>query len=331
MFIESLYSGHGKPFEGVVSKEESQQVSCRIREQLADVLGVNRIPSKKAAGIFTVKTVKRRGYTVETVNAEICDNLTMLCYVLVPDNPNGDGVVALCGHGYGCRQIIRQSKSGGYRSINFLDNYQKNFAEALAREGHIVICPEFVGFGEARLEKDLKKPFYISSCEAVSDRFLLYGLTTAGIRVFQAMKCVDILKDKYNCSDIGCMGISGGGLVALYSSVLDERIKRICICGYVNSFKDSVMSMWHCPDNYIPGILRIGEMSDFASSLSPRKLMMQFGTKDKLFPVEASRTAAKSIASIFKMNGAEESFIPFEFNGKHEVSLKKALEFFSGR
>ncbi len=329
-FFEEIYGTYKTPFENADGKEETLRVCSEIKEKLKETLAIEKIPYKtETLNLEIIKSEKRKNYTLHTASAEICRGLNMLCYILEPEGKPKSGTVAFCGHGYGCRQIIRQSKSGRYRTINFLDNYQKNFAEALAEQGHLVIVPEPVGFGEARLKKDLFKPFYSSSCDTVSHHSLLYGFSAASLRVYQVQRCVDILEQKYGCEKIGCMGISGGGLVSLYSACVDERIEKVCVCGYINTFKTSVMSMWHCPDNYIPGLLSIGEMYDFASALAPRKLMMQYGTGDKLFPIDGSRLAAQKIASVYSRVGAEENFVPVEFDGKHEVSLPQAIEFFN--
>lgn len=329
-FFSGIYSSHASPFENVSDKDECIDICAEVKEKLGKALAIENIPYKtEELKPEVIKSEKRKNYTVHTVSAEICRGLNMLYYVLEPEVKTDSGIVAFCGHGYGCRQIIRQSKHGKYRRINFLDNYQKNFAEALAVQGHLVIVPEPIGFGEARLKKDLKKPFYGSSCDTVSHHSLLYGFSAASFRIYQVMRCIDILQQEYGCGRIGCMGISGGGLVSLYSACLDERIEKVCVCGYINTFRTSVFSMWHCPDNYIPGLLNIGDMYDFASAVAPRKLMMQFGTRDKLFPIDGSRLAADKISAVYAAVGAKRSFTPVEFDGKHEVSLPQAIEFFN--
>ncbi len=330
-YFELLYSARVSPFKEARDFESCAEISSEIKKRLGEILALDKICGQKdEIAINLIKSEKRENYTLETLSVEICDGLVMLCYALIPDKPTRRGIAALCGHGYGARQIIRQSKSGKYRKINFLDNYQKNFAHELAIRGNIVIAPEFIGFGEARLKKDAVKPFYASSCDTVSHHLLLYGVSTASIRVFQTIRCVDILQSRYSCADIGCMGISGGGLVALYTSLMDERIQGTCVCGYINTFKTSVLSRWHCPDNYIPGLLTAGEMYDFASALAPRRLMMQCGRNDKLFPIGGSELAIEKIREIYHIMGADDRFVPVVFDGKHEVSLSQALTFFEG-
>ena len=85
--------------------------------------------------------------------------------------------------------------------------------------------------------------------------------------------------------------------------------------------------MWHCPDNYIPGILEIGEIYDFAASLAPRKLLIESGTKDKIFPIEASKKAHEEIKKVYSLAGAADKLQIDFFEGKHQVSGKKSFDF----
>ncbi len=323
-----MYDNRISPYEKA-DGEDVLKVGEGIKEKAREIFALHKIPFKSEELSPTVlKTEKRKTYVIKTISVRICKNWNMLCYMLIPEKSNGTGVVAVPGHGYGVRQIIRQSKNGRYRRINFIDNYQKNFAEELALRGNTVIAFEPVAFGKARLKKDSKKPFYISSCETVSMHSLMYGFTTASLRIYQAQKCIDIL-EKEGLKHFGIMGISGGGLVALYTSLLDNRIEKTVISGYVNTFGSSVLSMWHCPDNYIPGILEAGDMYDFASALAPRKLLLECGKKDKLFPIEASQKAVEKISKVYESLGAKENFTVDIHNGKHQVSGRLAFDFFS--
>ena len=334
-FMAGLYKKFtAEPYKDAVTAEEVAAVSESIKAKAKDIFNLSLLGDNKDVCLEkTGKTLNYPDYTLEKYSFEICDNLKSLVYVLTPKNADKPtpGVVALCGHGYGVRQILNISKKGNKKHIRYIDNYQKNFAVELAKKGCTVIAPELFGFGEARLKKDLIKPFYISSCDELSHHLLPYGLTTASLRVYQAIRCVDVLMDNANVDKdrIGCMGISGGGLTALYASVLDERIKRIVISGYVNSFRDSIMSMWHCPDNYIPDIMRAGEIYDFASSLAPRELLIESGTKDRIFPIKASLEAHEKIKSVYAKMNASDKLIIDVFDGKHSVSGAKSFEFLS--
>ncbi|MBQ7957028.1 MAG: hypothetical protein IJ279_03230 [Clostridia bacterium] len=334
-FMAELYEKNYKdPYEFAETKEDVLKINSEIRASAKEIFCLDKIEVNSDFRLEKAgDSVDFGTYTLEKCSVQINSALKMLVYISKPKkitSPAG-GVVALCGHGYGVRQILSINKKGKKKRIRYFDNYQKSFAHELAKRGLVVISPELFGFGEARLGKDLIKPFYISSCDELSHHLLPYGITTASMRILQAIICGEILLKCENVDKdkLSCMGISGGGLTALYASVLDERFKKTVVSGYVNTFRDSILSLWHCPDNYIPNILSVGEIYDFASSLSPRKLLIESGRKDKLFPFEASRKAHEKIKKIYALAGAEENLIIDVFDGKHSVSGKLAFDFLS--
>ncbi len=335
-FMKGIYPQMlAKPYENISNAQNALEIGKEIKERTKAMLGIGKIPDRITDFKISAegKPLDYPEYTLQKCSAEICKNLNMLFYVLTPKNLSRpvSGVVALCGHGYGVRQILNISKKGNKKHLNYFDNYQKNFAVELAKRGCVVVAPELFGFGEARLQKDLTKPFYISSCDELSHHLLPHGLTVASMRVYQAIACAEILLKQSNVDKekLGIMGISGGGLTALYASVIDERFKKIVISGYVNTFRDSILSRWHCPDNYIPAIMEIGEIYDFASSLAPRELLIESGIKDKLFPIEASKTAHEQIKKVYSLMNASDKLHIDVFNGKHSVSGRKSFEFLS--
>ena len=333
LFMRSLYGEtYSDPFGKVNTKQEALKACEDMRLRAKSLFNLDAIPLRvtelkpEAVG----KPREYKDYTLQKYSVEICKNLTMAYFLLTPKTPkeSASGVVALCGHGYGVRHILNISKSGKKKLVPYVDNYQKNFAVELVKRGCTVIAPELFGFGEARLSHDLWKPFYISSCDELSHHLLPYGLTTASLRVYQALTCAKILRtmESVDKSKISLMGISGGGLTALYASVLDDSIYKTVICGYVNTFKDSILSMWHCPDNYIPHILEAGEIYDFASALAPKELFIESGEKDKLFPIKASQKAHDSIKRVYSLMNAEDKLHIDVFPGKHAVCGRKSFD-----
>ncbi len=336
LFMKGLYDKiYKSPYENAKNGEDVLKISEEIRTKAKEIFAIDKIPCKKSDFelIPVEKALDYPEYTLHKYTVEICENLNSLIYILTPKNlkKSSPGVVALCGHGYGVRQILKISKSGKKKHFNYFDNYQKNFAVELAKKGCVVIAPELFGFGEARLNKDLIKPFYISSCDELSHHLLPYGLTTATMRIYQAIVCGEILLKNQNVNPdkLSCMGISGGGLTALYASLIDERFKKTVVSCYVNTFRESIFSRWHCPDNYIPQIIEAGEIYDFASSIVPRELLIESGKRDKLFPIDASIKAHENIKRVYNLSGVSDKLHIDIFDGKHAVSGKKSFDFLS--
>ena len=332
-FMSGLYGKlKAEPYKNISCREDALKVGKEIKNKTKELFSINKICSltEKAELTEAGKVLDYPDYTLKKYNLKICDSLVSPVYVLIPKKAEkrAKGVVTLCGHGYGVRQILNISKKGRKKHFNYIDNYQNNFAVELVKRGNVVIAPELFGFGEARLSHDLWKPFYISSCDELSHHLLAYGLTTASVRVAQALMCAKVLKEM-DCVDeskVSLMGISGGGLTALYASVLDDSIYKTVICGYVNTFKDSILSMWHCPDNYIPHILEAGEIYDFASALAPKELFIESGEKDKLFPIKSSKQAHSSIKRVYSLMNAEDKLHIDVFPGKHAVCGRKSFD-----
>ena len=333
-FMSGLYERiKAEPYKNVNTYEDALETGKSIKDKAEKIFAIRKICNfaKTPELIQAGKALSYPDYTLTKYTLEICGGLNSAVYILTPKKheAKAKGVVALCGHGYGVRQILNISKKGNKKHFSYIDNYQKNFAVELAKRGNIVIAPELFGFGEARLNHDLWKPFYISSCDELSHHLLPYGLTTASLRVLQALTCAKVLREMeaVDSDKVSLMGISGGGLTALYTSVLDDSIYKTVVCGYINTFKDSILSMWHCPDNYIPHILEVGEIYDFASALAPKCLFIESGSKDKLFPISASKLAHEKIKNIYSVMGAEDKLHIDVFEGKHSVCGRKSFDY----
>lgn len=332
-FMSGLYERYVKsPYADAKSLDDAEKIGQDIKRKASILFPISKFCdlNSKAELIKENTYLEYPDYRLQKYSLKICEGLLTAVYILTPNNVNNNasGVVALCGHGYGVRQILNISKSGKKKRFNYFDNYQNNFAVELVKRGAVVIAPELFGFGEARLTHDLYKPFYISSCDELSHHLLPYGLNTATVRVAQTLMCAKILRetDTVDRNKISVMGISGGGLTALYASLLDDNIQKTVICGYINTFKDSILSMWHCPDNYIPGILDVGEIYDFASALAPKELFIESGKKDKLFPISASEFAHNNIKKVYKLMDAENNLNIDVFDGKHAVHGTRSFD-----
>jgi predicted esterase len=234
-------------------------------------------------------------------------------------------VIACHGHGYGSKEIVGLEPDGKTPAKE--PGYQQQFAVELVKRGFVVAAPELLGFGDRKTEEDARKDAY-SSCHAISTYLLHMGHTMAGHRVYETIRVADYLltRSDVQADRIGIMGISGGGLVALFAAALDERIRAAVISGYVNMFKDSILSIHHCVDNYIPGLGRHAEMPDIAGLVAPRPLLVESGKQDPIFPIEATKQAYAQLRKVYQLLGEEGKLEADFFEGDHRISGAKAYD-----
>lgn len=321
-----------------------------LKERLALRLGLARTPDNGSApqegpplpgAAFAppeppvlLERVQCSGYVRERVEWTTMDGMRMPVYVLIPDNSRGarPGVVAIHGHGYGSREIVGLEPDGSERG-DAPPGLHKDFAVALVKQGFVVAAPELLGFGDRRLPEDIAAGPKQSSCARISAHLMMLSRSIGGVRVAETMQAVGYLTSRPEVKPeaIGCMGISGGGLVAAYTAALDERIRATVVSGYANTFRDSILTRMHCLDNYIPGILRDAEMPELIGLIAPRSLLVESGEADRVFPRTGAVKAMDKLAMIYRAAGAEEALTADYFAGGHEISGAAAYEWLGQR
>ena len=214
-----------------------------------------------------------------------------------------------------------------------LGGYQKDFALQCVKRGYAVLAIEQFGFGHRRDEAARKVGPDKSSCQPSAGAALMVGQTMTGWRVWDAMRSVDYLltRPEVDPERIGVMGISGGGTTTFFSAALDERFKAAVVSGYFNTFRDSSLSIGHCMDNYIPGVLRYAEMYDIAGLIAPRALFVESGAQDRLFPIGATKFAVQKARGVFRVLGAEDQLGLEVFEGTHQFHGVGAFDFLADR
>jgi len=190
-----------------------------------------------------------------------------------------------------------------------------------------------MAFGCRRGAQARKEGLSHTSCQPVAGAALLLGQTMIGWRVFDVMRTIDWIETRkeLDASRVGCMGISGGGTCTTFSAALEPRIKAAMISGYLNTFRDSIFSLSHCIDNYVPGILNWAEMYDVAGLIAPRPLFAEAGTMDNIFPIEASRTSFSRVKKVYEILGAPDNFQTEIFEADHSFCGVKGIPFLAAR
>jgi dienelactone hydrolase len=236
-------------------------------------------------------------------------------------------VVCVPGHGRGLDEVIGVDEHG--REQANPDGYQHGYALQVVAQGLAAVVIEPLAFGCRRDPVTRRKGPDKWACQPVAAAALLFGETMIAWRVWDVMRTIDWIATRkdLDARRVGCVGISGGGTCTLFSAALEPRIRAAFVSGYLNTFRDSILSLEHCVDNYVPGILNWAEMYDVAGLIAPRPLFAEAGTEDDIFPIEAFRESYARVKRVYDTFGAASSLDYEIFEGEHQFRGTRGVPF----
>jgi dienelactone hydrolase len=298
-----------------------------LRAKLIELIGgfPERIPLRPE----TLEVRQYPGYRREKLLFQSRPGVTVIGYLLTPTGrkPPYPTVVAIPGHGRGVDDIVGIDENGHDRTGN--PGYEHDFALQTVEHGLATFAIEPMAFGHRRDPRTREKGPTAAACQPAAGSALLLGETMIGWRVWDVMRAIDWIntRPELDASRVGCLGISGGGTCTLFSAALDPRIKAAFVSGYLNTFRDSIMSVSHCIDNYVPGILNWAENYDVAGLIAPRPFFSEGGNHDPIFPVNATRESFARLEKVYEVFGAQSSAQQEIFEGEHVFHGVRGLPF----
>lgn len=309
-------------------RQQAELWQQQLRTKLTELLG--GFPSTR--GPLNAKTVEVKsfpGYQREQFLIESRPGVAVVGYLLTPASGSKPHATMLCipGHGRGVNDIVGIDEQGRDRTGK--PGYQHDFAIQVVERGVAAVAIEPLAFGYRRDPRTFAKGSTATACEPVAGSALLMGQTLLGWRIWDMMRTIDWIatRPELDVNRVGCMGISGGGTCTQFASALDTRIKVAFVSGYLNTFRDSIMSMSHCIDNYVPGILNWAENYDVASLVAPRHFFSEGGDRDPIFPVHATRASFAKVKRAYEVFGVPERAQQQIFPGEHEFHGELGLPF----
>lgn len=309
------------------NRREALAWQRRLRAKLVELLG--GFPARTPLRPQVLEQREFPAFTRESVIFESRPGLGVFGYFFLPkDRPlPRPALICVPGHGRGVDDISGIDEKGQDREKK--GPYQYDFAVQAAERGFAAFAIEPLGFGCRRDPASRRRGLGQSSCQPAAGAALLFGETMLGWRVWDVIRTVDYLETRpeVDARRIGLMGISGGGTVTTFGTALEPRIAAALISGYLNTFRDSILSISHCIDNYVPGILQWCEMHDVAGLIAPRPLFCESGEKDDIFPIEAFRRSFEEVKKIYRVFGAEDRIASETFPKGHEFSGRLGFPF----
>lgn len=305
-------------------EDQLEQYKADLKEKLEQTLRLSQLDNLYGTQMTYEKVLEFTQFdlTIEKYTLNAIDSLPFPVYIIRPQKENGAQVLYCHGHddlGVMGALLERHDKI----------RYHKNLPILLAKEGFTVVAPEFAGFADCDYYgfPEGKQPK--GGCFAHMAFLTMAGYSIGGLRVLQAQKTLDMMQQMGLDKKILGFGVSGGGMVCEYLGVLDERIEAMCISCYASLYRNSILYKEHCVDNFISGMLQVGESHEILATFAPRPLMTINGIWDRAFPVAGTNIAFPYLEEAYKKQGGEYTGVTFE--GKHEINAEEVLKWMSAQ
>lgn len=324
-----------QPLFGFDAHDEPGAKLWRVKAlaKIRDLMGETPDPAPLSPEV--VETVDMGSYVREKVIFDADAHSSVPGYILIPKSLTGPGPAILClhGHGPGKDPIVGiTTPREGYTQEAMeecIRQHNYDYARQFAEQGYVTFTFDFRCFGErAHTSFDLHGR---DRCNVHFIRGSLLGINLLALHIADCARAVDYLltRPEVDHGRIGCLGLSFGGTMTLWASALDKRIKAACISCYLCEFETFAVRQGNfCGSQFIPALRRYFDLSDLASLIAPRPLLIESGIRDDGFPIESAKRAYAELARAYEAYGKPERLAHDVFDGGHRFSGARASNWF---
>ena len=322
---------------GARSPAELEEWQTAFRPRLRQILGLDNLAADLAGHQPSAElraTEDMGDYIRESWHIWVEPTVPLPFYLLRPLAVNELVPLVIIPHGHNHPHIYVGIARTDKEAVEIAEG-ERDIGVQAVREGYIAIAPTTRAVGETRTEKD-RAADKIHSCQIQLRHGLLAGRTPIGERVWDMGCLIDwaCATQPVDPGRIAITGNSGGGTVTVFASACDTRIALAMPGCYFCTFAGSIGSINHCDCNYVPGILRLGEMYDVAGLIAPRPFNAISGRTDPIFPIDQVELAYGKLREVYEVDGVEEQCRLYIGDGGHRYYKDGAWpcvrEFFTG-
>ncbi|MCK5803659.1 MAG: hypothetical protein KAI66_12535 [Lentisphaeria bacterium] len=240
----------------------------------------------------------------------------------------------LCWHGhgpFGKEPVMGNDSSAELRTA--IANHNYDYGRQMAQAGFVTFAIDWIGCGE---RNDTRKPQHHAPqsrdwCNLYYLHATMLGMTSISINVSHGMAAMDFAEQLpfVDAGRIGTMGLSGGGTMALWSSLCDPRIKATEIICYSDLWRHfGYRDLNYCGMQVAPGLYKLVDLPDLQALLCPRPLLVDVGANDSCFRVDTAMACYRQVAAVYEVANAQDGLELDLHAGEHGWGGNKALGFF---
>lgn len=276
----------------------------------------------------------------ERVVYDTTARMSVPAYVLIPKAAAATGrrlpaVLAIHGHGYGSVDLVGlgpEEATGG--------NAHRNYALAAVRRGMVALAPDLRGFGSRAVDEDqlgviLRRRgdpevayFKRDMCNVQNLKACLLGHTLMGLQLHDLGCALSYLasRPEVDPARIGACGLSTGGMMTLFLTALDRRVKAAAISGTLTSYRSYAMRIETTCGTQLPmGMLTLGDLADVGCLIAPRPVCFENGSEDFGFLQKVARREFARVRRCYTVLGVPERAVFDGFRGGHVWNGAKSI------
>ena len=283
--------------------------------------------------------------------------------LLKPENAKGKlpGILAFHDHGgwkyFGTRKITRTAD----KLHPLIEEHQKNYyenrawANEVAKLGYVVLVSDAFPFASRRvLLKDVEPAHlrngltdddpenvdhinayntWASDHEHIMSKSLFSaGTTWPGVFFAEDKKALDILCSRPDVDErnIGCAGLSGGGMRTVFLAGQEDRIKCAVCVGFMSTWRDFALNTayTHTWMTYVPLLPNELDFPEILGLRAPLPTMVLNDNEDQLFTLDEMKRADKILGEVFLKAGASERYKCLYYPGPHKFDKRMQIDAF---
>ena len=329
----------------------------RLTERLSvpDIGGLPKVTVKKQYSYD--------GLHVEELSWQLPYGPATDAILLKPINAKGKlpGILAFHDHGglkyFGTRKITRVSDELHPLMADHQKQYYEDraWANEVAKQGYVVLVPDAFPFASRRvLLKDVEpahlrngltddNPESIENINAynawasdhehiMSKSLFSAGTTWPAVFFAEDKKALDILSNRPDVDEknIGCAGLSGGGMRTVFLAGQDDRIKCAVCVGFMTTWRDLALhkAYTHTWMTYVPLLPNEMDFPEILGLRVPLPTMVMNDTEDELFTLDEMKRADKILQDVFLKAGAADRYKCSYYPGPHKFDKKMQTDAF---
>ncbi len=276
----------------------------RVRDRLRALLGPD--PDHVPLDLEVRESTDCGTYRRDSIVFDTEATMSVPAFLLVPHarQQPGPAVLAVHGHGPGKSEVCGLDPGGDY-------------GRQLAELGYVVLAPDLRCFGE---RADWTPPDkYLCDLNLVHAHAA--GANPLAQNLWDLARALDVLADDslVDPARIAVVGFSYGATSTLFLAATDARVRAAVVSGYFNAWTDAHRVPWNlCGSQVLAGMLTEIDHVGLGALVAPRGLLVESGTDDLIFPVDAARREVDRLAPVYEALGAPDALEHDVFVGGHE-------------